>query len=152
ADAHRSNLFVVALDDRGHWFRYHHLLRDLLRRELARRHPGLLADLHARAFAWYEANGEIDAAITHALAAGHVQEAGELLPAHWNTHWHANPSAVIRWFEALPPGAVETDARLCLVRAWTQLFLGRPEEVEPLVATAEALPVRPGDDCGTFES
>src|SRR3954453_7272134 len=39
AEAFRTNLFMVALDDRGHWFRYHHLLRDLLRRELARLDP-----------------------------------------------------------------------------------------------------------------
>ena len=39
AEAFRSNLFVVALDDRGYWFRYHHLLRDLLQRELVRSEP-----------------------------------------------------------------------------------------------------------------
>jgi LuxR family maltose regulon positive regulatory protein len=36
AEAFRSNLYVVALDERGHWYRYHHLLRDLL---LSQRSP-----------------------------------------------------------------------------------------------------------------
>src|SRR5262249_34476039 len=35
-EVHRSNLFVVPLDSRGEWYRYHHLFRDLLRNELAR--------------------------------------------------------------------------------------------------------------------
>jgi ATP/maltotriose-dependent transcriptional regulator MalT len=57
SEAFRSNLFVVALDDRGRWFRYHHLLRDLLRRELLRAEPELVGELHARASAWHEARG-----------------------------------------------------------------------------------------------
>ena len=58
AEAFRSNLFVVALDDRGYWFRYHHLLRDLLRRELARAEPDLVRELHARAAAWHTGRRE----------------------------------------------------------------------------------------------
>ena len=51
----RANLFLVSLDSRGQWFRYHHLFRDLLRLELARSEPGLAAGLHRRACAWHRA-------------------------------------------------------------------------------------------------
>ena len=57
-EAYRSNLFIVGLDDRGHWFRYHHLFRELLRSELARAEPELAAELHARAYAWHLAARE----------------------------------------------------------------------------------------------
>ena len=50
---YRSNLFVVALDDRGHWFRYHHLLRDLLRRELRAREPELVPSCTPAPSAWH---------------------------------------------------------------------------------------------------
>ena len=52
----RSNLLLVALDRTGEWFRYHHLFHDLLRAELQRREPHLVAALHTRAADWYEEN------------------------------------------------------------------------------------------------
>ena len=71
AEAFRSNLFVVALDERGHWFRYHHLLRDLLRSELDAAEPRAGApSCTRRASTWLLANGDVDAAIEHAIAAG----------------------------------------------------------------------------------
>jgi LuxR family transcriptional regulator, maltose regulon positive regulatory protein len=62
----RANLLVVPLDRRGEWFRYHHLLADLLRAELELREPRLAARLHARAADWFAAAGEPDRAIRHA--------------------------------------------------------------------------------------
>ena len=52
-----------------------------------------------------------------------------------------NPGTVARWLEALPPGAVEADARLCLARGWAALFTGRLEEVEPVIEAAERNPL-----------
>ena len=154
AEAFRSNLFVVALDDRGYWFRYHHLLRDLLRRELARAEPDLAPELHARAAAWHTAGGSVDEAIDHAVAAGRVQDATELIAAHWLEAWDLNPGTVARWLQVLPPGAIEADGRLGLTRGWAALFTGRLDEVEPAIAGAERAP-RPGppvDVLGTFET
>ena len=49
----RANLFLVPLDERGEWFRYHHVFREVLRRELAEsRSEEYIAALHARAGAW----------------------------------------------------------------------------------------------------
>jgi len=74
----RTNLFLVPLDDRGEWYRFHQLFAQLLRVELEHREPGLAAMLHRRASAWYRANGFVDAAIEHALEAGAFIEAGEI--------------------------------------------------------------------------
>jgi LuxR family transcriptional regulator, maltose regulon positive regulatory protein len=52
-----SNLLLVALDRRAEWYRYHHLLQDLLGAELRRREPEVVPQLHLRAATWYEANG-----------------------------------------------------------------------------------------------
>src|SRR5262249_43210736 len=51
------NLLVMPLDRRDEWYRYHQLFRELLRAELGRREPEMIAELHLRAAAWYEANG-----------------------------------------------------------------------------------------------
>ena len=72
------NLLVVPLGRRRECYRYHHLLRDLLRAELWRREPGLIQDLHFRAAA-SEANGMPEAAIDHAQAAGDYDRVARLI-------------------------------------------------------------------------
>lgn len=45
-----GNLFTIALDDQGEWFRYHHLFRDLLRVDVQNTlAPSTIAALHRRA-------------------------------------------------------------------------------------------------------
>jgi LuxR family maltose regulon positive regulatory protein len=152
AEAYRSNLFVVMLDERGHWYRYHHLLRDLLLSELDRGEPELVAELHSRAALWFQANGDVDAAIEHAIAAGGIDDAKELILANWHSAWHANPRTVERWLDALGAGAVQADPRLCLARGWTSMFMGRLELVEPMIRAAERNPLReaPRDELGSI--
>jgi len=138
-ESYRSNLFLVALDGRGHWYRYHHLFRDLLRHELARAQPELVPELHRRASAWHQAQGDAGEAIAHATAAGDFADAGELIARHWRPIWNLGQrETVARWIDALPRDVVLADPRLCLARGWTSLFLGRSDEVEPWVRAAEA--------------
>ena len=60
---------IVGLDRRGRWFRYHGLFLELLRARLDQAHPGLRADLHARAGTWLAANGCGREALPHIVAA-----------------------------------------------------------------------------------
>ena len=153
-EAYRSNLFLVSLDDQGHWYRYHHLFRDLLLRELARRGPGLAQKLHAGAAAWHRSNGNVEEAIMHAIAAGQSDDAAELIALNWLETWDTNPRTVARWLEGLPEGIVEADARLCFARGWAAMFAGPLEGVEPAIAAAERAPLHGDhvDPLGTLVS
>ena len=71
-----SNLFVVPLDDRRQWYRYHQLFAQLLRLQLGAREPTLVPVLHRRAAAWHQAAGKVDEAIGHASAAGEFGRGG----------------------------------------------------------------------------
>src|SRR5215217_4081124 len=105
-----SNLFVVALDDRREWYRYHQLFADLLRLQLGFREPGLVPVLHRRAAAWHQAAGQIDEAIGHASAAGEFRQAGALIAQHWLTYWRRGRRATVaRWLEGLPDAAIRAD-------------------------------------------
>src|ERR1043165_7306142 len=53
----RDNLFVAPLDDKRHWFRYHHLFADVLRARALAEQPHQAPVLHQRASAWYERHG-----------------------------------------------------------------------------------------------
>lgn len=61
------------------WFRYHHLLRDLLRFEAEESLAGRLAELNSRAAAWFEEQGDLGQAIRHRLLAGDRAAAARLL-------------------------------------------------------------------------
>ena len=73
-----SNLFLVPLDDDGIWYRYHHLFRDLLRRELLETEPELAKELGGRAADWLEAHGDAESALEHALDVGDMERAARI--------------------------------------------------------------------------
>ena len=75
----RANLFVVPLDDERRWYRYHHLFADVLRAHLRFEGTADIPGLHARASHWYADVGEPVAAVRHALAAGDVDFAADVV-------------------------------------------------------------------------
>ncbi len=76
----RVNQLLIGLDRTGSWYRYHHLLRDLLRLEAEQAlGPEHLNELHRRAAAWFEDEGDPLRAIGHRLAAGEHDEAVRLM-------------------------------------------------------------------------
>jgi LuxR family maltose regulon positive regulatory protein len=134
----RANLFLVPLDTRRRWYRYHHLFGELLRHELVRFEPDLVPQLHRRASAWCRDAGLIDEAIRHAASAGDVAEAGELVARHWLLATdQGHQDTVFQWLDILPASAVAADARLCLAQAMTLLSVGRPEEAPAWIEMAE---------------
>ena len=135
----RSSLFVVPLDDRRQWYRYHQLFADLLRLQLGAREPGLVPVLHRRAAAWHQAAGQVDEAIYHATAAGDFTQAGALIARHWATYWLGGQRATVaRWLEGLPEAAILADPPVALIAAWSRGFQGASkQETERWLAAAE---------------
>ena len=74
-----ANLFVVALDEERTTFRYHHLVRQLLRAELRARDPAREQELQLRAAEWYQATGDARRASRYFLAARQADRALALL-------------------------------------------------------------------------
>lgn len=133
------NLLVVPLDRHREWYRYHHLLRDLLRAELRRREPDLIQDLHFRAAAWFEANGMPQAAIDHAQAAGDYDRVARLILELQQPVWASGRvETVLRWMEWLRDipsaehyGAIAAHGSLIFA------LLGQPSEAERWAGAAE---------------
>jgi LuxR family maltose regulon positive regulatory protein len=137
AELERRNLFVVALDRRRRWYRYHHLFAEFLREQLEAEEPEAVPALRARAAAWLAEEGQVAEAIEHAIAAGDAARAAELVARHWlmffNRGWL---TTVRRWLDGLERRTLLADRRLWLARAWTALDLGELDEVEPWLAAA----------------
>jgi LuxR family maltose regulon positive regulatory protein len=128
----RANLFLVPLDERREWFRYHHVFRAVLHRELEdTRSAEYIAELHARAGAWLAHAGDVSAALGHLLEARREGDAADLIATSWNASLQSGRGAtVVRWLEALPIEVVTSDPRLCLARAWLALDLGEQATAE----------------------
>ena len=82
-DLERANLFLVSLDERRQWYRYHHLFGELLAHELSLAWPDDVGPLHRRAYEWHLREGLVGEAIAHAIAAGAYTQAAELIAASW---------------------------------------------------------------------
>jgi LuxR family maltose regulon positive regulatory protein len=134
----RGNLFLVPLDDRRQWYRYHHLFADVLRARLLDEQPGQVQDLHRRASAWYERSGERSVAIGHALAAEDFERAAALvelaIPAMRRTR---QETTVHGWLEALPDEVIRVRPVLSVGIAGALLTGGKLEGVEGWLANAE---------------
>ena len=127
----RSNSFLIPLDTKREWYCYHHLFRDLLRRELELAEPGSIPALHRRASAWHRELGSPSEAIHHATAAGDVRDAADLILRHWiEARDLAQLETLLAWLDGLPSDAVTDDARLCLVKATTLQEVGRIAEAD----------------------
>src|SRR3954467_6871877 len=99
----RANLFLVPLDDRRHWYRYHHLFADVLQARLLAEQPDRVPELHRRASGWHAEHGEPSEAIRHALAGGDPERAADLVElampaARQNRH----DTTLRHWFRQLP--------------------------------------------------
>jgi LuxR family maltose regulon positive regulatory protein len=141
-----SNLFLLPLDDRGTWYRFHHLFAQLLRVELEHREPGLAVTLHRRASAWHREHGSTDEAIEHALEAGAFLEARELITTTWFQYTQvARHATVVSWIERFPLEVRRQDPHLLLVAAWAYLLSGQRDASGAAIAAVERLrPFDPG--------
>jgi LuxR family maltose regulon positive regulatory protein len=146
----RGNLFVIRLDDRGEWYRFHHLFGEFLERRLAERGPGASANdagaLHARASRWFEEEGLVEEAVHHALHAPDVKQAADLIERSWRILDRRHQSATWRgWVEALPAELVAARPVLTMGVGWAHLDAGEIDAGEGWLERTDALLAGPAE-------
>jgi LuxR family maltose regulon positive regulatory protein len=103
----RANLFLVPLDGRREWYRYHHLFADVLQAHLLDEYADDVPELHRRASAWFEQNDAWSEAIDHALAGEDFPRAAGLMelaiPA---VRRDRRDAELRRWVRSLPDEVV----------------------------------------------
>jgi LuxR family maltose regulon positive regulatory protein len=135
---HRGNFFVIPLDDRRQWYRYHHLFAEVLATHLRGEQPELVATLHRRASAWYEQHGEAADAIRHALAAQDFAHAADLIELAWSAiRQSRQDAALLGWLKALPNKVLHVRPVLSVVYAHVLLSSGVFEGVDERLRDAE---------------
>jgi LuxR family maltose regulon positive regulatory protein len=149
----RENLFVVPLDMSRQWYRYHHLFGELLRTELRRTEPDLVADLHRRAAAWFEAEGLIDEAVRHLVAGGDIARSADLIAADWVDEFNGGGlSTVSGTLDLIPEETVLQDPRLGVARAWVALSVGQLDDAAEWIEAVETRSAADSADGGAISA
>ena len=136
----RANLFVVALDDRRQWYRYHHLFAEVLSVRLRAEHPEQVGVLHRRASDWFAANGMNSEAVGHALSAEDHERAADLLERSGDAVEDSSHAGA--WFayaQALPDGLIRARPTLAVWYAYALIGRGDLDAAGTHVADAEQL-------------
>ncbi len=142
----RGNFFLIPLDDKRHWYRYHHLFADVLRMHLMTEQPDLVPDLHRRASEWYEHNGSAADAICHAFAAKDFERAAGLAETTWQTMYESFQSvAWLGWVKHLPEKLIRSRPVLCTQVAWGLMNAHEVDASESHLRDAERCLEGPSD-------
>ncbi len=151
-----SNLFVIPLDDRRRWFRFHHLFREFLQDELKRRLSAeAVNELHVRASGWFEKHKLLDDALQHALEAQDIRRAVHLVSGQRyalmnNAQWQQ----IAKYLKLFPPEIVEQSPDLLMLRAWLSYHHGTWDEIPSAINAIERLIEKtsmPSDDLGYLQ-
>jgi LuxR family transcriptional regulator, maltose regulon positive regulatory protein len=133
-----GNFFVVPLDDKRLWYRYHHLFAEVLCLHLMSEQPDQVATLHRRASVWFEQNGLAADAIHHALAGEDFERAADLvelaMPAMRRSR---QETTMLGWLKALPDELLRCRPVLGVHYAGALLLGGQLEGVEARLRDAE---------------
>ena len=134
-----QNLFLIPLDETRHWYRYHHLFKDFLKKQQDV-HVRTLADVCRRAARWYERQGLLSQAIAMYLKTGmHEQAAKVIEKIDIQILFRDELKKVYEWSKALPPALFPGNLRLCMNAAWFSAVYGDRSNAEHLLNQAENL-------------
>ncbi|HSP27112.1 MAG TPA: hypothetical protein VLN74_01095, partial [Ilumatobacteraceae bacterium] len=140
----RTNLFVVSLDDRREWYRYHHLFADALRARVLSEQPERVADNHRRASEWYERHDLTAEAVRHAIAAADFDRATRLIELALPTVRRDRDDALASgWLRALPVEAVRRSPLVSVFYGWMLMTSGDLDAAEPWFEHTERLLAAP---------
>jgi LuxR family maltose regulon positive regulatory protein len=151
-----SDVFLVPLDRRREWFRYHALFREFLLGELRRVEPEAIVDLHLAAAGWFEEHGSPAMAIEHLLdnstkrtRATHLVASVALM-----TYQTGQLTTVQRWFAELGDSAIEAYPPLAVLAGWISALTGQVNEADRWAALLDAASYdrRPNDGSASFAS
>ncbi|HET7377213.1 MAG TPA: hypothetical protein VFK30_10925, partial [Anaerolineae bacterium] len=138
-DLERGNLFIVPLDNRREWYRYHRLFADLLRQRLIGSiSAAAIGDLHHRASVWFEQHNLLDEAIGQALIAPDYDRAAQLVEKH--NQWlfqHSELQTLADYTAALPPAILNQRLPLLAMRGWALLATGQYAEAAQVVKSIQ---------------
>jgi LuxR family maltose regulon positive regulatory protein len=151
-----SNMLLVPLDDHCEWYRYHHLLEELLRHDLDQADAADMPTLNRRAADWYEAHGQPESALERAAESGDVDRVARIFTSVALPMYHAGRvTAIEGWLRYFGDDAqLARFPAVAVLGSWIHALRGRPAAAEHWLRTAESGPpeARLPDGSGSVRS
>ena len=150
-----SNSFLIPLDRRREWYRYHGLFREFLLGELRTVEPDVIAELHLRAADWYESNGSLVPALEHLSSTTEQARRAQLVAQLLLPTYQAGQIATVeRWLSMLGDSAIEAYPPLAVLAGWLSLLTGQTAAAERWAAMLDTLSfdLTPLDGSASFDS
>ena len=117
-----ANLFLVALDDRRIWYRYHQLFAEFLRTDLD---EASRVKLHLKAARWFESQRLWTESVKHALASGDVVESARAVGLAADIALQSVALTTLQgWLGALPEQVVRESAELSMYKGFVLFYRG----------------------------
>jgi LuxR family transcriptional regulator, maltose regulon positive regulatory protein len=136
----KTNLFIVPLDNKRQWYRYHHLFTELLQQRFHQTHRNLVVEFHGRASRWYEENSLIDEAVNHALLARDFERAAHLIGESVKKAWdYDGDTRMLKWYKMLPDELIKKDPELSFYKAWMHFDASQFQATEENLQMVEHL-------------
>jgi len=147
-----TNMFIVPLDEKRTWYRYHHLFADLLKHRLRQKQANPLLNLHIKASQWFRSQGLYPEAIKHALTGKDYLNAADMIASLAMTLiLLGQHMTVIDWINALPKATLRHSPNLCVLQARALQLSGELKESEALLKDAEKVLNNHHGKAGNFD-
>lgn len=142
----QNNMFIIPLDNKRQWFRYHHLFADLLISQLQSKHPDLIADLHRKASDWYASQHLYEEAVRHAFLARDNSKALDLIEScGFKLFPQGKLTTLLSWFATIPDSEVEKRPAALILKAMVTL-IGSGKSVTSMLDIHEKLLSKTGQE------
>ena len=136
----QNNLFIIPLDNRREWYRYHHLFADLLQNQLQKSHPDLILKLHRRAAQWFAQQDLMTEAIEQSLLAKAYDLAADYIDGAAHLLEQGESKTLISWLEQIPVEFIDKQPELYLWLSWAYLLTSQSQKLESCLQQLENSP------------
>lgn len=126
-----GNSFILPLDQKNDWFRFHHLFAEFLRAKLEQEDPAIIKSLYGRAGAWLHENGLVREAIDALIKAEDFQKAAALFGDSFaGLANNGELPTLSKWLSSFPESLYKDNVRLCSAYAWVLAMEGNREAAD----------------------
>ena len=121
-----KNLFLINLDNTNNWFRYHHLFKNALQKELRKNYSKQeIISIHKKASSWYIENNFYEEAFYHIIEIDDIDTTVDFVRTYMYMPLNVNKWYVLeKWLKIIPDSAVNKCPVLLTAQMWVMQHKG----------------------------